>query len=65
MSLEVLFTCVSLCLGFSNFWPRGLRVLDFCILVNGFNQNHNKIVYLIKNVQWQSFEYVGATSQVF
>ena len=29
------------------FWPRGLKLLDFCLLANGFNQIHNKIVYLI------------------
>ena len=48
MSLEISFSCVSLRLGFSNFWPRGLRVSDFCCLANGFDQNHDKIVYLIK-----------------
>ena len=42
---------VSLRHGFSNFWPRGLGVSDFCLLANGFDQNHNKIVYLIKNVR--------------
>ena len=30
MSLEILFSCVSVLLGFSNFWPRGLGVSDFC-----------------------------------
>ena len=30
MSLEILFSCVSLRLGFSNFWPRSLGVSDFC-----------------------------------
>ena len=29
MSLEITFSCVSLRLGFSNFWPRGLGVSDF------------------------------------
>ena len=48
MSLEISFSCVSLRLGFLNFWPRGLRVSDFCFLANGFDQNHDKIVYLIK-----------------
>ena len=28
-----------------------LGVSDFCFLSNGFNQNHDKIVYLIKNVR--------------
>ena len=51
MSLEISFSCVSLHLGFSNFWLRGLRVLDFCFLANGFDQNHDKIVYLIQNVR--------------
>ena len=53
MSLEISFSCVSLRLGFSNFWPRGLGVgiRDFCILANGFDQNHDKIVYFIKNVR--------------
>ena len=48
MSLEISFSCVSLRLGFLNFWPRGLGVSDFCFLANGFDQNHDKIVYLIK-----------------
>ena len=48
MSLEILFSCVSLHLGFSNFWPRGLGFLFF--LAKGFVQNHDKLVYLIKNV---------------
>ena len=52
MSLEISFSCVSLHLGLSNFWPRGLGVSDFCFfLANGFDQNHDKIVYLIKNVR--------------
>ena len=52
MSLEISFSCVSLRLGFSNFWPRGLGVsADFCFLTNGFDQNNHKIVYLIKNVR--------------
>ena len=38
MSLEI--SCVSLRLGFSNFWPRGLGVSDFCFLANGFDQNN-------------------------
>ena len=29
MSLEISFSCVSLCRGFSNFWLRGLGVSDF------------------------------------
>ena len=37
----------------------------FGFLPNGFDQNHDRIVYLIKNVRYQSFEYVGATSRVF
>ena len=45
MSLEISFSCVSLRLGFSNFWLRGL---GFCFMANGFDQNHEKIVYLIK-----------------
>ena len=48
MSLEISFPCVSLRLGFSKFWPRGLGVSDFCLLANDFDQNHDKIVYLIK-----------------
>ena len=51
MSPEILFSCVSLSLGFSNFWPQGLRVSDFCFLANSFDQNHDKSVYLIKNVR--------------
>ena len=52
ISLEISFSCVSLRLGLSNFWPRGLGVSDFCVfLANGFDQNHDKIVYLIKNVR--------------
>ena len=39
MSLEISFSCVSLRLGFSNFWPRGLGVLDFCLLAKDFDQN--------------------------
>ena len=27
------------------------RSLGFCFLANGFDQNHEKIVYLIKNVR--------------
>ena len=50
MSLEISFSCVSLRLRFSNFWLQGLGVSDFCLLVNSFDQNHDKIVYLIKNV---------------
>ena len=42
MSLEILFSYISLHLGFSNFWPQGLRVSDFCLLANGFDQNHDK-----------------------
>ena len=51
MSLEISFSCVSLRLGFSNFWPRGLGVSEsriFVFLANGFDQHHDKIVYLIK-----------------
>ena len=53
MSLEISFSCscVSLRLGFSNFWPRGLGVSDFCFLAKGFVKNTDKIVYLIKNVR--------------
>ena len=51
MSLEISFSRVSLRLGYSNFWPRGLGDSDFCFLFNGFDQSHDKIVYLIKNVR--------------
>ena len=51
MSLEISFSYVSLRLGFSNFWPLGIGVSDFCFLANGFNQSHDKIVYLIKNAR--------------
>ena len=51
MGLEISFSCVSLRLGFSNFWLRGLGVSDFCFLAHGFDQNHDKIVYLIRNLQ--------------
>ena len=51
MSLEITFFCVSLRLGFSNFWPRGLGVSGFCLLANGLDQSHDKSVYLIKNVR--------------
>ena len=51
MSPEILFSCVSLSLGFSNFWLQGLRVSDFWFLANSFDQNHDKSVYLIKNVR--------------
>ena len=51
MSLEISFSFASLRLRFSNFWSRGLGVPDFCFLANGLDQNHDKIVYLIKNVQ--------------
>ena len=51
MSLEISFSCVSLRLEFSNFWPRGLAVSDFCLLTDDFDQNYDKIVYLIKNVR--------------
>ena len=51
MSIEISFSCVSLLLGFLNFWAPGLGVSDFCFLANGFDQNHDKIVYFIKNVQ--------------
>ena len=49
MSLKISFSCVSvsLRLGFSNFWPRGLEVLEFCFLANCFDQIRDKIVYLI------------------
>ena len=40
MSLEISFSCVSLRLAFSNFWPRGLGFSDFCVLANGFDQNN-------------------------
>ena len=46
----------------------GREVLEsriFVFLANGFDQNHDRIVYLIKNVRKQSFEYVGAISRVF
>ena len=43
MSLEISFSCVSMFLGFSNFW-REVSESDFCFLANGFDQNHNKIV---------------------
>ena len=49
MSLEILCSCVSLRLGFLNFWLRGLRVLDF-FLAKGLDQN-NRIVNLIKNLR--------------
>ena len=48
MSLEILFSCVSLRLRFSKIWPQGLGVSHFCLLADGFDQNHDKIVYLIK-----------------
>ena len=48
-SLEVSFSFVSMLLGFSEFWPRGLGVSDFCF--NGFDQNYDLSVYLIKNVR--------------
>ena len=51
MSLEISFSCDFLGLGFSNFWLRGSRSLGFCFLAHGFDQNHEKIVYLIKNVR--------------
>ena len=38
MSLEISFSCISLRLGFLNFWPRGLGVSDFYLLANGFDQ---------------------------
>ena len=47
MSLEIWFSCASLRLGFSNFWPRVLGVSDFCLLANGFDQNHDKSVNLL------------------
>ena len=33
MSLEISFSCVSLRLGLSNFWQRGLGVSDFCFFL--------------------------------
>ena len=39
MSLEIPFSCFSLRLGVSNFWPRGLGISDCCFLANGFDQN--------------------------
>ena len=47
MSLEISLSRVSLLLGFLNFRPRGLGVLDFCLLANGFDQNLDKIMYFI------------------
>ena len=44
MGLKISFSCVSLRLGFSNIWPRGLGVSDFCSLAKGFDQNHDKSV---------------------
>ena len=41
MNREISFSGVSLRLGVSNFWPRGLGVSDFCFLANDFNQNHD------------------------
>ena len=41
MSLEISFSRVSSSLGVS----------DFCFLANGFDENHDKIVYLIKSVR--------------
>ena len=29
------------------FWLRGLGVSDFCLLANGFDQNHDKSAYYI------------------
>ena len=40
MSVEILFSCVCLHLRFSNFWQLGLKISDFCLLVNGFDQDH-------------------------
>ena len=51
MSLEISYSCVSLPLGFSNFWPPGLGVSNFCFLANGFDQNSDKSVYFIKTVR--------------
>ena len=42
MRLEISFSCVSLRLGFSNFWPRSLGVSDSCLLTNCLNQNYDK-----------------------
>ena len=48
MSLEISFSCVSLRLGFSNVWPRGLGVSDFCLLAaKSFDQNHDKLKLFI------------------
>ena len=44
MSIEISFSCLSLRLGS---FGREVSTLDFCLLANGFNQIHNKIVYLI------------------
>ena len=49
MSLEISFSCVSLRLGFSNLFSREVSESRiFVFLANGFDQNHDKIVYLIK-----------------
>ena len=51
MSLEISFSCVSLRLGFSNFLAARSRSLGFLFfLANGFDQNHDKIVYLINPI---------------
>ena len=44
MSLEISFSCVSLRLGFSNFWPRGLGVSDFVIWPNVSIKTLKKLV---------------------
>ena len=49
VSLEILFSCqnlVFLCVPDSQIF--GCEVSDFVFLANGFDQNHGKIVYLIK-----------------
>ena len=50
MSLEISFSCV-FASRILEFLTARSRSLGFCFLPNGFDQNHEKIVYLIKNVQ--------------
>ena len=51
MSLEISFSCVSLRLGVSNFWPRGLGVSDFVLWLTVSIKSMKKIVFLIKNAR--------------
>ena len=47
MSLEISFSCVTLHLGFKFLVSRS-QSLRFCFLANGFDQKHDKLVYLIR-----------------